>query len=158
MPEWKPELSVGIDRFDDEHRHLISLLNQLHSGMASPNGKSALESVLKELIWYTKSHFRSEELLMKRHGYPELAAHKAEHDRFKEQVRQCADHFQSGRTEIVIELSDALQEWLTYHIIESDGAYTNFFKNLGITGDEEPTFAPKPKPLDCIAGLIPLEF
>lgn len=133
VAEWTPELSVGIGRFDDEHRHLISLLNQLHSAMEKPNGRSELRSILKGLLWYTRSHFRAEELLMKRYAYPELASHKAEHDRLKEQVRQCADHFRSGRDEIAVELSDTLQEWLTHHIMQSDAAYTSFFKSLDVS-------------------------
>lgn len=120
--EWKPKFSVGVERFDDDHRHLFSLLNQLHMSMAGWERNSALNLILKELVWYTQTHFRAEEVLMKRYGYPELAAHRAEHDRFTEQVIQFVAHFQSGRNEITVEVSDTLQEWLAQHILQSDAA------------------------------------
>jgi len=96
--EWKSEFSVGIERFDDDHRHLFSLLNQLHESMAARDGNLVLSLVLRELVWYAQNHFRAEEVLMKLYGYPELASHRAEHDRFTEQVVQFVDHFRSDET------------------------------------------------------------
>lgn len=127
--DWKPEFSVGIERFDDDHRHLFYLLNQLHVSMATRENYSALNLVLKELVWYTQTHFRAEEVLMKRYGYPELASHSAEHDRFTEQVAQFADHFHSGQVGIIAEVSDTLREWLAQHILHSDAAYGRFFRS-----------------------------
>jgi hemerythrin len=130
--EWKPEFSVGIERFDDDHRHLFLLLNQLHVSMAGRKISSALNIILKELDWYAQTHFRAEEVLMKRYRYPELAAHRAEHDRFTEQVAQFSRHFQSGRDEIIVEVSDTLWDWLAQHILQSDAAYARFFQSIGV--------------------------
>lgn len=130
--EWKPEFSVGVGRFDDDHRHLISLLNQLHMALTNRREMSILGAILKELVWYTRWHFKSEEVLMKRYAYPDLASHIAQHDRFTEQVGQYVDHFQSGRDAIAVEVSDALQEWLIRHILQCDAAYARFFQSNGI--------------------------
>lgn len=125
---WKPEFSVGIERFDDDHRHLFSLFNQLHMSMTGRESNSALNLILRELAWYAQTHFRAEEMLMKRHGYPGLDSHRAQHDRFTEQVDQFVDHFHSGRDEIKVEVSDTLQKWLTQHILRSDAAYAKFLQ------------------------------
>ena len=131
LVEWKPEFSVGIMRFDDDHRHLITLLNQLHMSLSSRNCNSALSLALRELVWYTQSHFKGEEVHMKRHAYPNLAAHIAEHNRFTEQVVKYVDHFHSGCDAIGVEVSDALQEWLITHILGSDAEYGRFFQTSG---------------------------
>ncbi len=86
--EWKPEFSVGIERFDDDHRRLFLLLNQVHMSMSGTVSILALRFILGDLVWYTQTHFRAEEVLMKRCGYPDLAAHRAEHNRFTERVVQ----------------------------------------------------------------------
>jgi hemerythrin len=132
LVEWKPEFSVGIERLDGEHRHLISLLNQLHGALANRREMLILGTILSELVWYTRWHFCAEEVHMKVHAYPDLASHKAEHDRFKEQVDQFVDHFHAGRDAIAVEVSDALQEWLIHHILQCDAAYARFFQSNGI--------------------------
>lgn len=126
--EWNPEFSVGIEKFDDDHRHLFSLLNQLQMSMVGRASNSALNLILRELVWYAQTHFRAEEMLMKRHGYPGLASHRAQHDHFTQQVVQFLDHFQSGRDEIIVEVSDTLQNWLARHILRSDAAYAKFLQ------------------------------
>ncbi len=130
--EWKPEFSVGIVRFDDDHRHLISLLNQLHLAIHDDQDRLALSSILEGLVWYTQSHFRAEEALMQRYAYPKLTSHKAEHDRFKNQVVQFADGFKSGQEANSVEIAAAMEEWLAKHILGCDAAYTQFFRSYGI--------------------------
>jgi hypothetical protein len=53
--QWKQEFSVGIERFDVDHRYLFSLLNQSHVSMASGESKSALDLILRELAWYAQT-------------------------------------------------------------------------------------------------------
>jgi hemerythrin len=130
--EWNPAYSVGVSRFDDDHQHLISLLNQLHSAMAGGQGILALNSTLQGLVWYTKSHFKAEEVLMKRYAYPEFASHKAEHDAFAQQVAELVNDFESGRRAIAVEVLDALQDWLKLHILQCDAAYSAYFQANGI--------------------------
>jgi hemerythrin-like metal-binding protein/diguanylate cyclase (GGDEF)-like protein len=130
--EWKPEFSVGIVRFDDDHRHLISLLNQLHSAIYDGLGRSVLSSILEGLIWYTQSHFRAEERLMERCTYPAFAAHKAEHDRFTDQVARFAKDFKSGLDVNAAEVASALEKWLATHILQCDAAYAPFFQDNAV--------------------------
>ena len=93
---------------------------------------SILGVILKELGWYTRWHFRAEEMHMQVHAYPHFASHKLEHDRFKEQIDWFVDHFQRKRYEIAVEVCDALETWLTEHILQRDVAYASFFEFSGI--------------------------
>ena len=130
--DWKPEFSVGIVRLDEDHRHLISLLNQLRSAMADDQGRFALRSILEGLIWYTRSHFKAEEELMQRYDYPKLVSHTAEHEYLTNRVVRFAERFKSGEA-IPFEVAAALEdEWLTKHILKCDAAYAEFFRSHGI--------------------------
>jgi len=129
LVEWKPEYSVGIDAFDDDHRQLFSLLNQAYASVSARQGDLALNHILRELAYYAQTHFRAEEALMKRYGYPELPAHKAKHDYFTAQIAQFSDHFQSGQVGLIIEVTNTLQLWLTEHILQYDLAYASYYRS-----------------------------
>jgi hemerythrin len=132
---WRPEFSVGIVELDDDHRHLIALLNESHSALAmdEDKGRLALRSILESLIWYTRSHFKAEEVLMQHYAYPKSASHKAEHDRLTKQVTQFANSFKLGSNAISLEVATMLEEeWLGKHILQCDAAYAHFFRSNGM--------------------------
>ena len=67
---WKPEYSVGIEKFDRQHKVLVHFLNELYEALQAGQGRKALAHVLNGLIVYTNTHFAAEEKLMERYGYP----------------------------------------------------------------------------------------
>lgn len=140
--EWNPELSVGFVKLDDDHRHLISLLNQLHSAMADGQGRLALNSILQGLVWYTQSHFKAEELLMNCYVYPELALHKVEHEGFASRVAQFTTDLETGRDGSAVEVLETMQQWLELHIMRCDAAYVTFFQANGIADIKLPQLSP----------------
>lgn len=128
LVEWKPEYSVGIETIDNDHRQLFSLLNQVHLSQSGRQSHAALNHILGELDYYAQTHFREEEALMKRYGYPEFAAHRAMHDDFTAQVARLREHFQIGQEGVILEISATLQNWLAQHILQSDAAYATYFR------------------------------
>ena len=46
---------------------------------------------MRELSTYTLTHFRAEEEVLRKAGYPGLAAHQVEHQKFIAQVSQFAE-------------------------------------------------------------------
>jgi hemerythrin-like metal-binding protein len=128
LVKWTPDFSVGIERFDAAHRHLISLLNKTQMSLGNCREAIILGAILGELVWYTRWHLRDEELHMKFSVYPGLGPHKAEHDRFRKLVDQFVDQFHAGQKSIAVDVLKALRDWLTTHILESDAAYARFFQ------------------------------
>lgn len=129
--DWDPKFSVGITRFDDDHRQLLSTINELHSAMLDGKGSEALRAIFERLNWYTAAHFNREELLMGRYNYPDFEAHRAEHDQFIAQVLTLSEDYKSGGTAISPEVMDVLQRWLPEHILRSDVEYVPFFQSVG---------------------------
>src|SRR5580765_6566461 len=98
----RSEYSVRIPEIDAQHQQLVGLINELHAAMSAGNGKQALSHILDELVRYTEGHFSYEETMLERRGYSALAAHRAEHQRLKQQVYELRDKVKSGQTAVTI--------------------------------------------------------
>lgn len=128
MFEWNPRYSVQIGSIDAQHQTLFQLAEQLYVAMSAGRGKSALARILDRLVQYTTVHFAHEERLMRLHDYPDLAAHKAQHDELTRQVRQFQADFNAGKTTMTVQLMHFLRDWLTGHIAGSDQKYAPFLR------------------------------
>jgi hemerythrin len=117
---WNDELSVGSSFIDNDHRKLISLVNQLHEAMREGQDKDILQPVLAELIKYTQEHFTREEEHMEKIQYADRAAHKAEHDKLLNEVLEMQKKFNDGSAMLTFQVSKFLRDWLVNHIMQSD--------------------------------------
>ena len=118
--QWNESYSVGHQQIDAQHKHLFQLAEELHSAMAAGKGKQMLSQTLGNLISYTKSHFASEEGLMKKYNYPDYPAHKVEHDKLTAKVLAFQSDFNAGRTMLSVDLMQFLKTWLAHHIGQID--------------------------------------
>ncbi len=131
---WSEKLSVGVRSIDDQHKKLVTLLNQLHDGMMAGRGKEVVGPVLKGLIDYTATHFKYEEDLFARTFYADSAAHKKEH---ADLVRRVLDiqktYNEKGPSVLTIQVMNFLKDWLTSHIQGSDMKYAPHLKANGVS-------------------------
>jgi hemerythrin len=128
MFEWKPEYSVQIQAIDAQHQRLFALAGELHTAMSQGKGKAVLEQSLARLVDYTKVHFASEEQLMAKHSYPQLAGHKAQHEQLTAQVMDFQRKFRNGGTTLTVSLMTFLKNWLEHHIIGTDRQYSPYVR------------------------------
>jgi hemerythrin len=128
---WDQSYSVSVRKLDEQHQKLFALLNALHDAMRQGKGQAVVQDTLRELATYTVTHFRAEEELMRTTNYPELAAHKAEHERFVAKVKQLAEDLQAGR-HISIDLADFIKDWLAHHIQQTDRSYSAHMNAKGV--------------------------
>jgi hemerythrin len=133
MMEWSPAFSVKIKKFDDQHKKLVELLNQLHDAMKSGQGNAMLGVVLQSLITYTATHFKEEEQVMQAKGYPDLAAHKAEHQKLVTKVLDLQKQFQSGSSVLTMTVLSFIKDWLVSHIQGVDKKYGVYLNAKGIS-------------------------
>ncbi|MCI5125514.1 MAG: hemerythrin [Candidatus Electrothrix sp. AR5] len=130
---WKDEYSVGVSRFDNHHKKLFDIANQLHEMMKSGKGADVIEPVLRELIDYTKYHLAEEEKALERIGYSAIAAHKRAHVIFTEQLNEGLVEIEKGRALfVVVKVSKAVIDWLIDHIFGIDQKYTAEMNAAGI--------------------------
>jgi hemerythrin-like metal-binding protein len=120
---WKPYYSVGDPALDVEHQEIIKLIDELYVSMATRRENVKTKEVLERLIQYTFTHFKHEEEAMRECGYPNLADHKAVHDRMRQQTLDLRENIGlvMGR-----DLLHFLKDWWTNHIQAEDRQYAPY--------------------------------
>jgi hemerythrin len=121
--QWSDAYSVGIAKFDSQHKQLVAQVNELHAAMAAGQANQALGDILNRLVAYTDTHFVDEEVAMTKFNVPGLAVHKDEHQKLRSQVVKFAGDFSAGRAAMSIEILLFLKSWLVQHMQKSDKNY-----------------------------------
>ena len=130
---WNEQYSVGIKKFDDEHKVILNLINQLHSAMRSGKTEELLNLTIKRLVDYASTHFQAEEKLFDLHNYLKKESHKKEHAFFISKIQSFRQKNDTGKNSSVsIELIGFLREWLLKHILSVDKQYTDFMHEKGV--------------------------
>lgn len=130
--DWKEEYSVNIREIDIQHQKLVAMLNGLYESLKKGEGLEALGATLSELVSYTKTHFATEERLMKTHAYPGYLSHKDKHEKMTNRVIEYAKKYEAGEIRSPIEISNFLKDWLKKHIMQTDMDYSAFLNGKGV--------------------------
>jgi hemerythrin-like metal-binding protein len=120
---WHDGLATGIEVIDNDHRKLLTLLNNLQSAVYYPTGESFERQALNELVDYTKYHFEREERLMREASYADYEAHKRQHDEMVARVGEFLAAYERNREGTIEKLTRFLKEWLVNHIAGTDQKY-----------------------------------
>lgn len=128
---WDDKLSVGIDAIDEDHKKLIGLINTLQTAVMYPSGENYERQALKEVVDYTIYHFKREEELMEKYGYPDYEAHKKTHQAMIEKVNDFMDLYERNSEGAICDLTRYLKTWLIKHIAGTDQQYSSFLKEKG---------------------------
>jgi hemerythrin-like metal-binding protein len=121
------KFKTGISLVDDEHRHLFEIIKQtndlIHEDLLHDKYDRIMQ-LLAELKDYTEFHFKDEEDLMTRIGYPEIEAQKRAHSAFIERLVEInvdgLDEIDNNQQAYLLDLVDFLVSWLSNHIIAAD--------------------------------------
>lgn len=118
--EWTDALSAGLDEIDDDHKHLLGILNRLNEAISDGNEDVVVGELLEELLDYTVWHFRHEERLMQMYGDPSFFEHKQKHAALTEAAIAKRKAYLAGDANVPGELMPFLKAWLTEHIQGTD--------------------------------------
>jgi hemerythrin-like metal-binding protein len=129
---WSEKLSVGVERFDNEHKKLVEMLNGLHDEMLKGKAANVIGPLLSNLVKYTQTHFANEEALFKTHHYPNALTHKLEHDQLRKKAAEMDHAFKEGRINLSTDTMKFLKDWLTKHILGTDMQYKDFLNAKGV--------------------------
>jgi two-component system, NtrC family, sensor kinase len=120
---WDDRFVTGIDIVDQQHHHLVDVVNQVGDMLlgSSEVSEAALQGLFKQLADYAVKHFADEERLMKATNLDprHVDLHTRHH---KEFVQQVVAMWKSRATmknpaEVV---HGFLTAWLTFHILSED--------------------------------------
>lgn len=128
---WSSRLSVGITQFDNEHKKMVEMINDLHQALKTGRGSASIGTILDGLIGYTSTHFASEEILMQKHAVPGLEKHKAEHSALTNQVLEFQKEYYNGKA-VPQSLMLFIKGWLMKHILDEDREYGPYLNSTGV--------------------------
>lgn len=130
--QWSDEYSTGIKQFDEHHKKLIGLVNELFDSLKACKGQEVVSRIMLEMADYTQYHFAAEEQQLTLHKYPALAEHKKEHEAFIAKVNELIQQHNTGKANISLTAFTFLREWLTRHIQGTDQKYGPYLNAKGI--------------------------
>jgi hemerythrin len=146
---WNDSYLLGIERFDQHHKHLVGLLNATYDAFNAGTTIGKIESVLQELIDYSAYHFTSEERSMSECSYPGLARHKEEHERFIRRITEMDFDFRKVSKDVSLDIILFLKEWLINHILKSDAEYGVFFNSQQSAAEMKQQYS---HPIQCASA------
>ena len=118
--DWDPAWHTGVVEVDRQHRQLLSQMERLASALVEGREAAETERTILLLGDYIETHFRTEEELMARTGYPGLDEHRAIHDGMRTSVLELAMAYQRNPVEVPGNVMDFLTRWLVDHITGHD--------------------------------------
>lgn len=118
---WDTRYETGIEEIDLQHKYFLRLINRLAMELLSTQDSKRRERLIGELQQYASFHFASEENLIAKLGYPELAAHRLLHRQFLDML-----FAYSGKP--ASELIAFLVEWFTAHTVKEDRRIGEFVR------------------------------
>lgn len=117
---WREAFDTGYVRVDNQHKHLVYLINELYKSLGAKNRDQQMRHFFLELFEYTVNHFSMEEMLMREFNYPNYMEHKNEHAQFIIQIKDFKEGYITGKKNINLEVLQFLKEWLLKHIMGTD--------------------------------------
>jgi hemerythrin-like metal-binding protein len=124
--QWQENYSVGINEVDHEHRELIELINSLHAALGADRAGERVEMFLGEIFADISAHFALEERVMRERRYDATVAHKADHERLLDQLRDMMDAQAEGAMLDDTALGDQLGEWFARHFGTHDARFQRY--------------------------------
>lgn len=121
--EWRDEYNTGVKKIDSQHKFFWGIIKRLSdlylNGISSVDELNQRDMLLDDLLDYAQLHFRTEEQLMARYGYPMIQNQKKEHEiitlELERQV-QAVRHANASTAKLVY----FLIQWFIKHTMYSD--------------------------------------
>lgn len=117
---WSPAIETGLPGIDAQHKQLFDLA-------ASFRGEGDQIRVMKALVAladYANTHLRDEEAMLEAIAYEGLAAHRGEHERFRQMLRELLGEARTlSLDQIATRIEELINGWFYQHILTVDAAY-----------------------------------
>ena len=126
---WRDEFSTGDQAVDHEHKELVDLINELHQTLKSGDHTlDDIENFLGEINLKISAHFALEERMMRVAGYDQYSAHKEDHEKLLDDIREImVDYDSGGYAEFEDKLARHLEAWFSNHFKTHDARLHSVF-------------------------------
>lgn len=118
---------------NEVHKEDVDIINTIFEHILAYDGSEESAKIIDDLytkwIEHTVNHFHNEEVKMQEMRFPPYLAHKGEHDRALQEMRDLFAHWQQQRDikALKIYFIETLPAWLQTHISTMDTVTARFF-------------------------------
>jgi len=120
---WREQLSVANDAIDNDHKHLIEIINLVEESMLDKN-RNKLATALNTLVEYSQIHFEREEKIAEAAGYTQTPHLHDTHQALLKQLEKVQGEMdgigQEWSDETAQHFTTFLRAWLIDHVIKED--------------------------------------
>jgi len=121
--EWNPELSTGYERFDDEHKQIFDIINELYSAIKGVAVNEKIIQIVDKMVQYTETHFRDEEEEFQKYNFEDIQAHLLAHRKFVQKSKEFQHNVEANPSLVAVQTLNFLRTWWRQHIIFMDRKY-----------------------------------
>jgi len=126
---WSPDLLLGVQNIDDQHRRIFQILDRLIGAIEAHQGHDEVGAVLASVSMFVAAHFRMEEDLMVQSRFPGLVGHQKSHEAVRLQVEHLVDRYHHEGLD-PMDLVRFMEWWLREHVRLHDRPLAEFLTSL----------------------------
>ena len=129
---WSNTFACGIKLIDDQHKHLIDLVNEMFNHVTGNEEQEQqyFNKIIQEAVKYIKIHFSTEEKIMLATKFSGCQEHKRAHDNFILTVVNIVSDSTSGKRFSLYSFTKFLKDWILSHIAVMDKQYFTYLKQI----------------------------
>lgn len=117
----KNGLRTGIESLDYEHRRLVGVMGLICNNFEQAAPVRTVSNWFGELYADASAHFALEEALMCKSNFATYEAHKADHERLLDRIRNIMEANETGKcANCSVSLRTCLEAWFSKHVREMD--------------------------------------
>ena len=131
MIKFTSDLETKVPTIDNQHKELFDRINNLVAMGHKAVSKDETDNTFKLLGDYAVKHFKDEEELQKKSGYPKYAWHAEQHRMFIDSINNLkAEYAQNGPSvTFTLQLNKSIIDWIVKHIRHVDVELGKFLNN-----------------------------
>ncbi len=119
--KWSDRMTTGIPQIDDDHKILVTLLNQLLGAVQNRQEHQAIIKISDSLLNYVSRHFAREEAVMEVCEYPHLENHRNIHRLLTQKAESFAAFLAKGDDhKVVVDFVEFIKGWFLDHTLSMD--------------------------------------
>jgi hemerythrin-like metal-binding protein len=137
---WTKDLELGLPLIDGQHRKLVGHLQNLDRAVEQGRPMSEVADCIAFLLEYTEEHFHTEERYLTEKRYPDLEAHRQQHQAFRANVSKAARAVQTrlAAAQSVQLVQSMVVHWYLDHIRGTDQQYVTYLRSKGLLKEPRP--------------------
>lgn len=130
--KWKPSYAIGIERIDEQHKHLFDLAEQTEELLELPDHMDKYDeivSIVQELKDYVVYHFEEEEKLLLEMKYNKYFTHRIQHQDFVVAMEKLNIYeIDANQKEELLKIINIVGNWLVNHVLDEDAKWAKYYK------------------------------